>query len=121
VRFLDWLAAQGTILRFPMMLNASGVTLLSSSFGETPRGPEHDAYKPVIPVGKRPDLHSGTPEFESVEIDQTTNMLTVWAGFPNPDSVLVPDLKVGVTSRVAALGQAVAAVGSISPATAAPQ
>jgi Protein of unknown function (DUF2924) len=32
--------------------------------------------------------------------DRTTDMLTVWAGFSNPDNELVPGLKVRVTAHV---------------------
>jgi hypothetical protein len=39
-------------------------------------------------------------EFESAEIDRTTDMLTVWAEFSNPDNELVPGLKVRVTAHV---------------------
>lgn len=44
--------------------------------------------------------HSGKPEYQGSEIDQTTGVLTVWAEFPNPDQVLLPGLKVRVISRL---------------------
>ena len=52
-----------------------------------------------LPSGRTYE-HSGVPEFESAEIDRTTDMLTVWAGFSNPDNELVPGLKVRVTAHV---------------------
>ena len=52
-----------------------------------------------LPSGRTYE-HSGVPEFESAEIDRTTNMLTVWAEFSNPDNELVPGLKVRVTAHV---------------------
>ena len=45
--------------------------------------------------------HFGKPEYHGGEIDQSTDMMTVWAEFPNPDNVLVPGLKVHVISRLA--------------------
>jgi hypothetical protein len=33
-------------------------------------------------------------------IDQATDMLTLWAVFPNPNNVLTPGLKVRVISRL---------------------
>jgi hypothetical protein len=49
------------------------------------------------------DLHQhlSKPEFDGVEIDRTTGAMTIWARFPKPGNVLVPDLKVRVTPRVA--------------------
>jgi RND family efflux transporter MFP subunit len=44
--------------------------------------------------------HSGKPEYQGGEIDQSTGMLTVWAEFPNPDQILLPGLKVRVISRL---------------------
>jgi RND family efflux transporter MFP subunit len=52
-----------------------------------------------LPSGRAYE-YSGMPEFESAEIDRTTDMLTVWAGFSNPDNELVPGLKVRVTAHV---------------------
>ena len=52
-----------------------------------------------LPSGRTYE-HSGMPEFESAEIDRTTDMLTVWAEFSNPDNELVPGLKVRVTAHV---------------------
>jgi membrane fusion protein, multidrug efflux system len=52
-----------------------------------------------LPSGRTYE-HSGVPEFESAEIDRTTDMLTVWAEFSNPDNELVPGLKVRVTAHV---------------------
>lgn len=50
--------------------------------------------------------HSGTPKFESAEIDQTSGMLTTWAEFPNPDGILVPGLEIRVLSHVHAVPSA---------------
>jgi membrane fusion protein, multidrug efflux system len=52
-----------------------------------------------LPSGRVYD-HSGKPEYQGGEIDQSTGMLTVWAEFPNPDQVLLPRLKVHVVSRL---------------------
>ena len=52
-----------------------------------------------LPSGRTYE-HSGVAEFESAEIDRTTDMLTVWAEFSNPDNELVPGLKVRVTAHV---------------------
>ena len=45
--------------------------------------------------------HSGRPEYHGGQIDPSTDMMTVWAQFPNPDNVLVPGLRVRVISRLA--------------------
>jgi membrane fusion protein, multidrug efflux system len=52
-----------------------------------------------LPPGRTYD-QVGVEESESAEIDRNTDMMTVWARFPNPDNVLVPGLKVKVTSRL---------------------
>ena len=44
---------------------------------------------------------SGTLESRGEQIDQTTDVMTVWALFPNPRNVLVPGLKVHVISHLA--------------------
>jgi membrane fusion protein, multidrug efflux system len=44
---------------------------------------------------------SGKLESHGEQIDQTTDVMTVWALFPNPHNVLVPGLKVHVISRLA--------------------
>ena len=44
---------------------------------------------------------SGKPEPRGPDIDQSTDVTTVWALFPNPHNVLVPGLKVRVISRLA--------------------
>ena len=44
---------------------------------------------------------SGKPESHGEQIDQSTDVMTVWAVFPNPQNVLVPGLKVHVISRLA--------------------
>ena len=44
---------------------------------------------------------SGEPEPHGEEIDQSTDVMTVWALFPNPHNVLVPGLKVHVISHLA--------------------
>ena len=44
--------------------------------------------------------YSGKPGYGGGEIDQTTGMMTLWAEFSNPNSVLVPGLKVRVISRL---------------------
>jgi len=36
--------------------------------------------------------HSGKPVYHGGQIDQSTDMMTLWAEFPNPDNVLVPGL-----------------------------
>jgi RND family efflux transporter MFP subunit len=43
---------------------------------------------------------SGEPEPHGEEIDQSTDVMTVWALFPNPHNVLVPGLKVHVISHL---------------------
>ena len=43
---------------------------------------------------------SGKPD-RGASIDQSTDMTTVWAVFPNPHNVLIPGLKVHVISRLA--------------------
>jgi membrane fusion protein, multidrug efflux system len=45
--------------------------------------------------------HSGRPEHHGGQIDPSTDMMTVWAEFPNPDNVLVPGLRVRVISHLA--------------------
>jgi len=45
--------------------------------------------------------HSGKAVYHGGQIDQSTDMMTVWAEFPNPDNVLVPGLKVRVISHLA--------------------
>jgi membrane fusion protein, multidrug efflux system len=52
-----------------------------------------------LPSGRTYD-RLGVPESESAEIDRTTGMITVWARFPNPDNILIPGLRVRVTSRL---------------------
>jgi len=44
---------------------------------------------------------SGKPEPHGEEIDQSTDVMTVWSVFPNPRNVLVPGLKVHVISHLA--------------------
>ena len=44
---------------------------------------------------------SGTLESHGEQIDQTTDVMTVWAVFPNPHNVLVPGLKVHIISHLA--------------------
>lgn len=44
--------------------------------------------------------HSGKPEYQGGQLDQSTGMLTIWAEFPNPDHVLIPGLKVHIISRL---------------------
>ena len=44
---------------------------------------------------------SGKPEPHGEEIDQSTDVMTVWAVFPNPHNILVPGLKVHVISHLA--------------------
>jgi membrane fusion protein, multidrug efflux system len=44
---------------------------------------------------------SGKPEPHGEEIDQSTDVMTVWSVFPNPHNVLVPGLKVRVISHLA--------------------
>jgi membrane fusion protein (multidrug efflux system) len=44
--------------------------------------------------------YSSKPGYGGGEIDQTTGMMTLWAEFSNPNSVLVPGLKVRVISRL---------------------
>src|ERR1700722_15277803 len=44
---------------------------------------------------------SGKPDPHGEEIDQSTDVMTVWAVFPNPHNVLVPGLKVHVISHLA--------------------
>jgi RND family efflux transporter MFP subunit len=44
--------------------------------------------------------HTGKAEYSVTQIDQATDMMTLWALFPNPNNVLVPGLKVRVISRL---------------------
>jgi multidrug efflux pump subunit AcrA (membrane-fusion protein) len=44
---------------------------------------------------------SGKPEPQGEDIDQSTDVTTEWAVFPNPHNVLVPGLKVHVISHLA--------------------
>ena len=44
---------------------------------------------------------SGKAEPRGPDIDQSTDVSTIWAEFPNPHNVLVPGLKVRVISRLA--------------------
>jgi membrane fusion protein, multidrug efflux system len=53
-----------------------------------------------LPSGREYE-HSGKPEYQGGQIDQSTSMMTVWAEFPNPDHILVPGLKVHVVSHLA--------------------
>ena len=43
---------------------------------------------------------SGKPEPHGEEIDQSTDVMTVWSVFPNPRNVLIPGLKVHVISHL---------------------
>jgi multidrug efflux pump subunit AcrA (membrane-fusion protein) len=43
---------------------------------------------------------AGKVEHSLAVIDQATDMLTLWAVFPNPNNVLTPGLKVRVISRL---------------------
>ena len=43
---------------------------------------------------------AGKPEPHGEEIDQTTDVMTVWASFPNPHKILVPGLRVHVISHL---------------------
>jgi membrane fusion protein (multidrug efflux system) len=52
-----------------------------------------------LPSG-RTYAHVGQVEHSLAVIDQATDMLTLWAVFPNPDNVLIPGLKVRVISRL---------------------
>jgi membrane fusion protein (multidrug efflux system) len=52
-----------------------------------------------LPSG-RPYDGFGVPESESAEIDRTTGMITVWGRFANPDNILIPGLRVRVTSHL---------------------
>jgi multidrug efflux pump subunit AcrA (membrane-fusion protein) len=45
--------------------------------------------------------HCGRPEYHGGQIDPSTDMMTVWAQFPNPDNVLVPGLRVRIISHLA--------------------
>ena len=42
----------------------------------------------------------GKPEPHGEEIDQSTDVMTIWAVFPNPHNLLVPGLKVHVISHL---------------------
>jgi RND family efflux transporter MFP subunit len=53
-----------------------------------------------LPSHRRYEL-SGELESHGEQIDQTTDVMTVWAVFPNPHNVLVPGLKVHVLSHLA--------------------
>jgi membrane fusion protein (multidrug efflux system) len=44
--------------------------------------------------------HIGKAEYSVTQIDQATDMMTLWAVFPNPNNVLVPGLKVRIISRL---------------------
>jgi membrane fusion protein (multidrug efflux system) len=44
---------------------------------------------------------TGKPEPHGEQIDQSTDVMTVWALFPNPHNVLVPGLRVHVISHLA--------------------
>jgi membrane fusion protein, multidrug efflux system len=50
---------------------------------------------------ERPYEFSGKLESHGEQIDQTTDVMTVWAVFPNPRNVLVPGLKVHIISHLA--------------------
>jgi membrane fusion protein, multidrug efflux system len=52
-----------------------------------------------LPSGRAYD-RVGVPESESAEIDRTTGMITIWARFPNPNNILIPGLRVQVTSHL---------------------
>lgn len=52
-----------------------------------------------LPSGKAYP-HAGKPVFESAELDEKTGMLTTWGEFPNPNGVLIPGLKVTITSEL---------------------
>jgi RND family efflux transporter MFP subunit len=52
-----------------------------------------------LPSDRTYDL-TGKPEPHGEEIDQSTDVMTVWALFPNPHNVLVPGLKVHVVSHL---------------------
>ena len=52
-----------------------------------------------LPSGRTYE-HAGKVEHSVAMIDQATDMLTLWAVFPNPDSVLIPGLKVRVVFRL---------------------
>ena len=78
---------------------------LSGSGLSTRRGrPTRTKYKSTLslelPSDRMYEL-SGKPEPHGEEIDQSTDVMTVWAVFPNPHNVLVPGLKVHVISHLA--------------------
>jgi membrane fusion protein, multidrug efflux system len=50
--------------------------------------------------GARTYEQAGKVEHSLAVIDQATDMLTLWAVFPNPNNVLIPGLKVRVISRL---------------------
>jgi membrane fusion protein, multidrug efflux system len=52
-----------------------------------------------LPSGRTYE-HAGKAEHSVAVIDQATDMLTLWAVFPNPDNVLIPGLKVRVVFRL---------------------
>jgi len=52
-----------------------------------------------LPSGRTYDGF-GVPESESAEIDRTTGMITVWGRFANPGNILIPGLRVRVTSHL---------------------
>jgi membrane fusion protein (multidrug efflux system) len=52
-----------------------------------------------LPSGRTYE-HAGKVEHSVAMIDQATDMLTLWAVFPNPDNVLIPGLKVRVVFRL---------------------
>jgi membrane fusion protein, multidrug efflux system len=50
-----------------------------------------------LPSGRTYE-HTGQVEYTASLIDHATDMLTLWAVFPNPNNVLIPGLKVRVVS-----------------------
>jgi membrane fusion protein, multidrug efflux system len=52
-----------------------------------------------LPSGRTYE-HAGKVEHSVAVIDQATDMLTLWAAFPNPNNVLIPGLKVRVVFRL---------------------
>ena len=53
-----------------------------------------------LPSGRTYEL-SGKLDSDGEQIDQSTDVMTVWAVFPNPQNILVPGLKVHVISHLA--------------------
>ena len=103
-------AAAGTVLAEIAQLDPVLVSF-SVPYAERQRAFENAGTSVAVEVFQRSTIslelpsgrtyqHAGSVEHSLAVIDQTTDMLTLWAVFPNPNNGLIPGLKVRVISRL---------------------